>query len=194
MEVGAEPQTALPISNSPIADIKTHLLLKREYARPNGSWKAQVVRRNAALYQETSLRLLNWLVIVGIAVAIIVASSATRKVDVQRATKMSAKLSPDGYVVSSMSSSGVSRGAECFEVWSEVFDGLSRIAPIGLCSEDILVINLVEEESGFAEYVSQGNRRFIYQYTVFFGRWLHTAHFRRMGQTDRTLAHIILKK
>lgn len=49
-ELGAAPQTALPTSKRPIAERNTHFVLNREYARPNGSWKAQVVRRKAALY------------------------------------------------------------------------------------------------------------------------------------------------
>ncbi len=59
--------------------------------------------RYAALYQATSLRLLNWEVMVGIAVARMVASRATTNVVVQRDMNIRKSAMPVGYMLSSSS-------------------------------------------------------------------------------------------
>ncbi len=71
-----------------------------------------MVSRNAELYQETSLKLLNCDVIVGMAVAMIVASRATRNVVVQSETKIRTSGMPLGYFVSSVVTSNFSGGVD----------------------------------------------------------------------------------
>ena len=44
-ELGAAPQTSLPISKMTRAVRYTHLMLKKVYSFPKKSWNAQVVRR-----------------------------------------------------------------------------------------------------------------------------------------------------
>lgn len=63
-----------------------------------------MVRRKPLLYHETSPRLLNCEVMVGMAVARIVVSRATRKVVSTKERKMRTSLSPRGRVDSSLSS------------------------------------------------------------------------------------------
>ena len=55
------------------------------------------MRRKAALYHDISLRLLNSDVMVGIAVAMMVESRATRNVQLQRDTKIRTSFKPFGY-------------------------------------------------------------------------------------------------
>src|SRR4051812_25324648 len=79
LDVGAEPHTADPTSKIKMAVKKTVLILKNVYSFPKNSCRAHVVKRYDEPYQPTSLRELKWSVILGIAVAIIVLSSAMRK-------------------------------------------------------------------------------------------------------------------
>ena len=80
IEVGATPQTRLPIWKRIIEDRNVYFVLSKVYARPYGSWKPHMVIKKAALYQETSSRLLNCEVIVGMAVAMMVASKPYTKI------------------------------------------------------------------------------------------------------------------
>ena len=59
---------------------KTHFRLQYLYALPQVDWNAATVRKKADPYQPTSERELNSSVILGMAVATMVMSSATRKI------------------------------------------------------------------------------------------------------------------
>lgn len=71
------------------------------YRRPKMSWVAQVVIRYEDAYQPMSSRELNWLVICGTAVAMMVLSRAMRNIARSSATIISATFLPLGYSVSS---------------------------------------------------------------------------------------------
>lgn len=91
IELGAAPQTALPIKKMRI-DVKyVHFVLSKVYARPNGNWKAQVVIKNAALYQDTSLIPPSLEVMTGKAVARMVPSIANKNVVKLRETRISSR-------------------------------------------------------------------------------------------------------
>lgn len=111
VEFGAAPAIRDPTSNSPNAVMKIHLGLKRLYNLPKGSWNAtyhisicskrydkdipHVVRRYADPYHPTSCNAWKSSVILGIAVAIIVLSSATQNTAVHKAKMQSARGVPD---------------------------------------------------------------------------------------------------
>ncbi len=79
-EVGAAPQIAEPASNRTIDVMKMGLTLKIVYSFPNTSWKAQLVSRYAVPYHPMSPAELNWLVIWGMAVDMIMRSCESRTV------------------------------------------------------------------------------------------------------------------
>lgn len=71
-EVGATPQIKLPTSNINIQARKVIFRGKYLYTFPHVDWKPPIVINVAEPYQDTSLRVWNSSVILGIAVATIV--------------------------------------------------------------------------------------------------------------------------
>ena len=67
----ATAMTRLPTSNQNMLARKTTFKLNNLYALPQNAWKAASVMKNADPYQPTWSTLLNFTVIVGMAVAII---------------------------------------------------------------------------------------------------------------------------
>jgi hypothetical protein len=72
--VGAKAATKHPISKTNIVATKTHLRSKNLYALAQGVWNAASARKKAELYQPTSARELNSVVIDGTALAMILCS------------------------------------------------------------------------------------------------------------------------
>jgi hypothetical protein len=103
VEFLATAHTRLPISKI-IMLIKNELLSgKYLYALPQVDWNEAIVRKKAEPYQPTWSREWNWSVIRGIAVATIVMSMATRKIESARATMIIASRKAAGYSPSSLS-------------------------------------------------------------------------------------------
>ena len=106
--LGATPQTREPSSKTKMEERKVIFSGKYLYALPHADWKPPMVMKKAALYQATSSRPWNWVVILGIAVATMVRSRDTRKIPRTRAMMTTTSRNPEGYSVGVASRTGFS--------------------------------------------------------------------------------------
>ena len=109
-------EAAVAQSNEPMRKMtllirKTALIEKSLYSFANPNWNAQVQRRNADEYHPTSATVWKWLVMLGTAVATILASRPPRMRTTHNAIVVNQNLVPVGYLGSVAGVDSISRSS-----------------------------------------------------------------------------------